>query len=78
MIFLNFISYIALTVDWRTSVELDPIKCYVGPVGEETEETCDLGSCEKTGGMYSVHIVSVGSFHKLRLHFLEFFDHVHP
>ena len=49
-ILFYLISYLAKAVDWGTSV--DPIKCYVGPFGEESEETCDSGTCEKTGGMY--------------------------
>ena len=50
--FKNFhnILYLAKAVDWGASV--DPIKCYIGAVGAEIEETCDSGTCEKTGSMY--------------------------
>merc|ERR1711935_1159685 len=37
----------AKAVDWEASI--DPIKCYIGAVGAEIEETCDSGTCEKTG-----------------------------
>ena len=46
----HLISYLAKAVDWGTSV--DPIKCYIGAVGAEIEETCNSGTCEKTGSMY--------------------------
>ena len=46
----HHISYLAKAVDWEASV--DPIKCYIGAVGAEIEETCNSGTCEKTGSMY--------------------------